>query len=190
MSLGPARGSGVVIRAADGAWKVLQYNLTITVPNARFSPTREAASSALVISSKGDELADLGFMAGAWVAREKNETTFEQWSPAEGGTMLGHGRTVRDGKLTFFETLRIERRGASTVYVAQPSGASPTDFTRVASPAPQTAVFENQQHDWPKRITYTRIGDELRARAEGAPGQRVVGWTLRAAVIDRSVGGP
>lgn len=186
VGLGPARGSGVVIREADGTWKLLQYNLAITVPNARFAMAREAADTALVLSSKGDALADLGFLAGAWVARDEHETTLEQWSNADGGTMLGHGRTVRDGKQTFFESLRIERRGAITVYVAQPSGGAPTEFTRVASSAPQSVVFENLQHDWPKRITYTRVGNELRARAEGAPGQRVAEWTLRAAVIDRA----
>ena len=87
VSLGAARRSGVVVRQPDGAWKLLQYNLAITVPNERFAATREAASTGLVASSKGDGLADLGFLAGAWVAHEKNESTLEQWSHAEGGTL-------------------------------------------------------------------------------------------------------
>ncbi len=39
-NLGPARGSGVVERGADGLWRVAQYNLAITVPNERFDAVR------------------------------------------------------------------------------------------------------------------------------------------------------
>ncbi|MDP3277456.1 MAG: nuclear transport factor 2 family protein [Deltaproteobacteria bacterium] len=35
VSLGPARGTGVLALEA-GRWRILQYNLTITVPNERF----------------------------------------------------------------------------------------------------------------------------------------------------------
>jgi hypothetical protein len=39
-NLGPARGSGVVVREA-GAWKIAQYNLAITVPNERFAEVKD-----------------------------------------------------------------------------------------------------------------------------------------------------
>lgn len=38
--LGPARGSGVLVRDASGAWKVAQYNLSIPIPNERFADVR------------------------------------------------------------------------------------------------------------------------------------------------------
>lgn len=38
-NLGPARGSGVLRRDA-GAWKIVQYNLAVTVPNERFKEVR------------------------------------------------------------------------------------------------------------------------------------------------------
>jgi hypothetical protein len=37
--LGPARGSGVLV-LREGAWKIAQYNLAITVPNERFGDVR------------------------------------------------------------------------------------------------------------------------------------------------------
>jgi hypothetical protein len=41
-NLGPARGSGVLVRdAASGAWKIVQYNLAITVPNERFGEVKK-----------------------------------------------------------------------------------------------------------------------------------------------------
>lgn len=40
-NLGPARGSGVVVRRG-GAWKIAHYNLSLTVPNERFDDVRRA----------------------------------------------------------------------------------------------------------------------------------------------------
>ncbi len=42
-NLGPARGSGVLVRdaASDGAWRIALYNLTITVPNDRFGEVKK-----------------------------------------------------------------------------------------------------------------------------------------------------
>lgn len=39
-NLGPARGSGVLMRDAKGAWKVAQYNLSIPIPNERFADVK------------------------------------------------------------------------------------------------------------------------------------------------------
>jgi ketosteroid isomerase-like protein len=38
--LGPARGSGVLLRDGDGAWKIAQYNLSVPIPNERFADVR------------------------------------------------------------------------------------------------------------------------------------------------------
>lgn len=42
--LGPARGSGV-LRREEGTWKIVHYNLTITVPNERFREVKELLES-------------------------------------------------------------------------------------------------------------------------------------------------
>ena len=39
-NLGPARGSGVLVREG-GNWKISQYNLAITVPNERFAEVKD-----------------------------------------------------------------------------------------------------------------------------------------------------
>jgi ketosteroid isomerase-like protein len=38
--LGPARGSGVLVRSAAG-WLIAQYNLTLTIPNERFASVKK-----------------------------------------------------------------------------------------------------------------------------------------------------
>jgi ketosteroid isomerase-like protein len=43
--LGPARGSGVVVKDAHGKWKVAQYNLSVPIPNDKFEDARKLFSS-------------------------------------------------------------------------------------------------------------------------------------------------
>jgi ketosteroid isomerase-like protein len=43
--LGPARGSGVLRREADGEWRIVHYNLAITVPNERFAEVHALLSA-------------------------------------------------------------------------------------------------------------------------------------------------
>lgn len=77
----------------------------------------------------------------------------ELWSPAKGGSMLAVSRTVSRERTTGFEYLRIVERDGGLVYIAQPSGATPTEFilTEMSS---NRAVFDNPRHDYPKRIVY------------------------------------
>jgi len=44
-NLGPARGSGVVVRGDDGRFRIAHYNLSITVPNERFDEVKAVLES-------------------------------------------------------------------------------------------------------------------------------------------------
>lgn len=108
----------------------------------------------------------LGFMAGSWAVSD-GVTIEEQWMAPGGGTMLGMSRTVGEGKTYFFEYLRIETRQDGLFYVAMPKGGVATSFKLVKLDA-GGAVFENLQHDFPKRIIYRREANGgLFARIEG-----------------------
>lgn len=39
-NLGPARGTGVLVRDDHGAWKIAQYNLSVPIPNERFKDVK------------------------------------------------------------------------------------------------------------------------------------------------------
>jgi hypothetical protein len=108
----------------------------------------------------------LSWMSGAW--RMEGPPAFEEsWTRPAGGTMLAIGRTIANGKTVFFEFLRVEERPDGLVYVGQPKGRAGAEF-RLVRAGPQEAVFENLQHDFPKRIIYRRLdADTLFARVEG-----------------------
>ena len=81
--------------------------------------------------------------------------------------MLGMSRTVAGEKTLFFEYLRLELRPDGIFYVAHPKARPGVDFKLVKLEG-QSAVFENLEHDFPKRILYRRNPDgSLTARVEG-----------------------
>lgn len=45
LNLGPARGSGVLVRGDDGRWRIAQYNLALTISNDRFDAVRDLLRS-------------------------------------------------------------------------------------------------------------------------------------------------
>ena len=101
-------------------------------------------------------IADLAWLSGAWTGtRGTNGTTAieERWGPPLGGALLAVSRTVRGGRMVAFEYLRIVEREGGLVYIAQPNGGAPTEFT-LTELGEKRAVFENPRHDSPQRIVY------------------------------------
>ena len=113
--------------------------------------------------------ASLDWLEGRWVLTTEDGRIEESWLPPDGGTLYGVGRTISGGVTRFFEFLAIEPRdgpqGPTLAYVARPRGGSPTEFL-LAEITTDRVVFTNPQHDFPKRISYQRSGNELHARVD------------------------
>ncbi|MGH7150397.1 MAG: DUF6265 family protein [Planctomycetota bacterium] len=134
-------------------------------------PLLSAASPRAVHPSPaGFRVESLAWMAGAWREARGNGSSEEHWIAPAGGLMLGVNRQIAGGKAAFFEFLRIEQRGEEVYYVAQPKGRAGTDFKQVGGKENE-ALFENPEHDFPRRLLYRREADDsLFARAEGEEG--------------------
>jgi hypothetical protein len=110
---------------------------------------------------------NLGWMAGCWEARSTRRLVEEQWMVPRGSLMLGMSRTVRGDTLVEYEVLRLEERGDSLFYVANPVRQAQAQFLATSS-TDSSVVFENPTHDFPKKISYARVGpDSVVARVEG-----------------------
>ena len=131
-------------------------------------------SGANLKSGAGSTIADLAWMAGDWQTDPTGRAVSEEhWTRPVGGSMIGTSRTLIGDRTASFEFLRIEVRGDAIYYVASPKGRCPaTDFklTRVSG---QEAVFENPQHDFPKRIIYRKNSEGgLSAMVDGGEGTK------------------
>ena len=102
-------------------------------------------------------LSEIAWIAGDWQTAPGGRTQIEEhWMQPAGGSMLGMSRTVAGGRTAEFEYLRLEQRADGIYYVAHPKARCPgTDF-KLTRRSAQEAVFENPQHDFPKRIIYRK----------------------------------
>lgn len=123
-------------------------------------------------SDDTSSISKLKWMTGNWTTTQGNTTIEEYWTQPSAETMLGMGRTIAHGKTVYFEYLRIETRATGLVYVAHPKAGPGTDF-KLKSITNSEVVFENPEHDFPKRIIYQPTPDgNLTARVEGNPGDK------------------
>jgi hypothetical protein len=126
------------------------------------------------------------WIAGHWCGGTADERIEEYWMAPHGDVLLGIARTVKGGRTTSFEYLRIVVDAGVPAYVAQPGGAAPTAFRRTAG-AENWVRFENPAHDFPQRIEYRRAGDALHAEIAG-PGEDgkevVIGFDFERCRVD------
>ena len=127
-----------------------------------------------------DSVDSLTWMAGCWELNvpQRQMTIAEHWMKPAGGTLIGMSRTVRGGKTTGFEYIRVETTSEGVDYVAKPSSnKGETRFKLVKSSASE-AVFENLAHDFPQRIIYRSQPDGLFARIEGTQNGKLNGMDI------------
>jgi Domain of unknown function (DUF6265) len=135
----------------------------------------------LAIIFQTSTLADISWISGDWQTEPRGRRQIEEhWTAVAGGSMLGMSRTVAGDKMVEFEYLRIEQRADGVYYVAHPKARCPgTDFKLTRASATE-AVFENPQHDFPKRIIYRKTGDDsLTATIDGGKGTKAMSFPYK-----------
>ena len=118
------------------------------------------------------------FMKGCWVVErpERKLRIEEQWMAPAGGTMIGMARTVKDGKTTGWEFMRIEADESGVVFVSKPKENKEEAAFRYKSSAPNEGNFEIPDQDFPQRVIYRSGGpDILNARIEGTQNGKLAG---------------
>jgi hypothetical protein len=135
----------------------------------------------LILFLQSPTLADISWIAGDWQTAARGRAQVEEhWTQVAGASMMGMGRTVAGDKTVEFEYLRIEQRADGIYYVAHPKGRCPgTDFKLTRASATEV-VFENPQHDFPKRIIYRKGADDsLTATVDGGEGSKATSFAFR-----------
>src|SRR5215213_4465810 len=132
-------------------------------------------------STQTPTITDIAWISGDWQTEPGGRRQIEEhWTHVAGASMLGMSRTVVGEKTVEFEYLRIEQRADGIYYVAHPKARCPgTDFKLTRASATE-AVFENLQHDFPKRIIYRKTADDgLTASIDGGEGTKAMSYAYR-----------
>ena len=131
-------------------------------------------------SARADDLSRLAWLGGCWKSATGEAGSEEQWLPAAGETMLGVGRTVKQGKTVAHEFMEIRSTNGALAFTATPSGQKTATFPMLRI-SDNEVVFENLQHDFPHRVAYKlEAPGKLAARIEGMRGgnPRVINFPL------------
>jgi rhodanese-related sulfurtransferase len=128
-----------------------------------------AVAGSPAVPAPASGIGRVAWLQGCWEAASTEGTIEERWMAPRGGSIVGMGRTVRGGTLAEYELVVIREKGDRLAYEAHPSGQPSATF--LSETVTDTAVvFQNLQHDFPKRVGYDRQGhDELTAWIDGGP---------------------
>jgi cyclase len=126
--------------------------------------------------------AQLPWLIGCWKTTGSARTVEEAWKVAADGSLVGHGRTLRDGQVVDSEVITLTVAGETLRYHAAPSGQAATTFV-ASSVADERVTFLNPSHDFPTRVSYRRAGPfglHAEIGGPGAGGERVIAFEYRA----------
>jgi hypothetical protein len=115
------------------------------------------------------DLKNLEWLAGSWTRTnaKPGRSGFEFWQRVSSTEMTGRGINLKGTDTTFVEKLKIIVKENSIFYVADvPQNKEPVLF-QATSVTKSSIVFENPQHDFPKKIVYEFDGTKLKATISG-----------------------
>lgn len=102
---------------------------------------------------------DLHFLNGTW--KVENKQSYETWKINNDSSLEGDSYKIKDGNKRIDEYLAIKAVAGKIIYTARvlnQNNGQPVDFTMNASVTDKFS-FENMEHDFPKKIQYTKLND-------------------------------
>ena len=116
--------------------------------------------------SPPNSISELQWMAGKWIKESDSSvtTSIEVWEKTSETEMDGYGLTMDDGDTIFYERLQIIEEDDQLYYLAD-VGEGIVKF-KLNESDNNKWVFENLEHDFPKKIIYTYDGTSMVAYAQ------------------------
>jgi hypothetical protein len=106
-------------------------------------------------------LEPVAWLVGTWRAESRETVITETWVAVSGITFEGRGvtRARKDGGILDSEDLRLVVMGNAVFYIAKVAHNERPVAFRLTSCSDGRFVFENAEHDFPRRIEYRRVDD-------------------------------
>jgi hypothetical protein len=127
------------------------------------------------IAVAAQEANQLKWLVGTWRISTGNGYVVEQWKQKNDSTFSGRSMFVKaSGDSTLQETIELSVRKGKWVYtptIANQNNGQPVAFP-VIFVGRGEFICENKSHDFPQRISYRRVKNNLHASIEGARGAK------------------
>ena len=109
-----------------------------------------------VFADTCDTIESVNWLIGNWHSENSKLKINESWKRVSAKTLEGYGQTesVKKNKIVSAETLRLVEMSGEVFFLAKvASNNLPVPF-KLTSCMDKTAIFENTEHDFPKKIVY------------------------------------
>lgn len=107
---------------------------------------------------------------GLWETHNSESDMYEEWTKVNDSLMYGKSYVMNDGDTMIFERIELRKENKDVFYiptVKDQNNNQPVRFQMTIS-NDTVFTFENNEHDFPKKITYRFVTDDsLVARLDG-----------------------
>lgn len=114
-------------------------------------------------------IADLDWIIGTRSTPQDNMLIYESWSKTNDELLSGKSYYTENSDTMLLETIEIKQRDNEIYYcpaVSNQNEGKAIEF-KLTSKNPNELIFENPEHDFPKKIVYIKEGDNINAWIEG-----------------------
>jgi len=113
---------------------------------------------------------ELQWLVGTWTNHTKEKQSYENWIQVNDSTLRAHSFTIVENDTVFAERVTLQQKKSNTYFTViayNQNDNKPVTFKMIPSEK-KTFTFENPQHDFPSRISYTNpVKDSIHAWIEG-----------------------
>lgn len=114
-------------------------------------------------------IADLEWLIGTRSSQQDQMLIYESWSKTSDELLTGKSYYTENGDTVLLETIEIKQLDGELFYcpaVSNQNGGQAIEF-KLTSKNPNHLIFENPEHDFPKKIVYIKEGNNINAWIEG-----------------------
>lgn len=116
----------------------------------------------------------LEWLVGKWTRTnaKEGESGYEVWGKVSDLKLTGKGVTMKGKKTSFIENLEFMVKGNDIFYKVLVTGEKDPVYFKLTELSNDSFTCENPEHDFPKKISYKRNGNQVKAVISG-DGQHV-----------------
>lgn len=111
----------------------------------------------------------LTWLVGKWnrTNAKAGESGYETWEQVNALKLTGKGVTLKEKQVVFLEHLELSMQGSDIVYAVRLKEEKTPVFFKLTEINKDGFTCENPRHDFPKKIVYTRDGENVKAVISG-----------------------
>lgn len=119
----------------------------------------------IVVLGSWTERQEIGkayWLLGTWENKTSRGSIYETWEKQNETTFYGKSYTLREEDTVVFENIQLVQKQEGLFYipvVKNQNQGNPVSFT-LRTISEHEMIFENPKHDFPQRISYTRIATD------------------------------